>query len=116
MLLSILDAVSRWAIPVLLFAVPLWGILRKVPVYEAFVEGAEEGFSVGVKIIPFLVGMLVAISVFRGNCLLYYESDNYNMSLLSRQYAGVFRGHHASDGSRLSPHILMANGPDAPLP
>lgn len=67
MLLSLLDVVSRWAIPVLLFVVPLWGILKRVPVYEAFVEGAEEGFSVGVKIIPFLVGMLVAISVFRAS-------------------------------------------------
>lgn len=67
MFLSILDAVSRWAIPLLLLLVPLWGILKKVPVYEAFVEGAEEGFMVGVKIIPFLVGMLVAISVFRAS-------------------------------------------------
>ena len=67
MLLSILDTVSRWAIPFLLFVIPLLGFLRKVPVYEAFVEGAEEGFSTAIKIIPFLVGMMVAISVFRAS-------------------------------------------------
>lgn len=67
MLLNILTQVSRWAIPFLLFTIPLYGAIRKVPVYEAFVEGAEEGFTTAVKIIPFLVGMMVAISVFRAS-------------------------------------------------
>jgi len=62
----ILD-VSRWAIPLLLFFIPLYGYLRGVPVYETFVAGAEDGFKVAIKIIPFLVGMLVAISVFRAS-------------------------------------------------
>jgi len=38
---------------------------KKVNVYEAFVEGAKEGFSIAVKIVPFLVAMLVGIAVFR---------------------------------------------------
>lgn len=38
---------------------------RKVNVYESFIEGAKEGFGVAVKIIPYLVGILVAIGVFR---------------------------------------------------
>ncbi len=43
---------------------------KKVNVYEAFIEGAQEGFKVAVKIIPFLVAMLVAIGVFRASgCL-----------------------------------------------
>lgn len=67
MVLSLLDTISRWAIPVLLLVIPILGFLRKVPVYEAFVEGAEEGFTTAVKIIPFLVGMMVAISVFRAS-------------------------------------------------
>ncbi|MDO4541089.1 MAG: spore maturation protein [Syntrophomonadaceae bacterium] len=67
MLFTILNTVSRWAIPFLLFTIPLYGFFRRVPVYEAFVEGAEEGFRTAVKIIPFLVGMLVAISVFRAS-------------------------------------------------
>lgn len=67
MLFEILSVVSRWAIPFLLFTIPLYGFIRKVPVYEAFVEGAEEGLRTAVKIIPFLVGMLVAIAVFRAS-------------------------------------------------
>jgi spore maturation protein B len=62
-----LEAISLWAIPVLLVGIPLIGILRKVKVYDEFVDGAKEGFDVAVRIIPFLVGILVAIGMFRGS-------------------------------------------------
>lgn len=67
MIRNALDAVSLWAIPVLLVAIPLAGIIRKVKVYDVFIEGAKEGFEVAVRIIPFLVGILVAIGMFRGS-------------------------------------------------
>ncbi len=67
MIRAALDAISLWAIPVLLVGIPLAGILRKVKVYDVFIEGAKEGFDVAVKIIPFLVGILVAIGMFRGS-------------------------------------------------
>jgi spore maturation protein SpmA len=41
------------------------GALRRVDVYEAFVDGARDGFGVAIQIVPFLIAMLVAISVFR---------------------------------------------------
>jgi spore maturation protein B len=59
--------VSVWAIPFLLVMIPLVGFIRKVQVYDVFIEGAKEGFDVGVRIIPFLVGILVAIGMFRGS-------------------------------------------------
>jgi spore maturation protein B len=62
-----LDAISLWAIPFLLVAIPLVGIIRRVKVYDVFIEGAKEGFEVGVRIIPFLVGILVAIGMFRAS-------------------------------------------------
>jgi spore maturation protein B len=62
-----LETVSLWAIPVLLVVIPLAGLIRQVKVYDVFIEGAKEGFEVGVKIIPFLVGILVAIGMFRGS-------------------------------------------------
>ncbi|AKQ45287.1 membrane protein [Rufibacter radiotolerans] len=40
-------------------------LIRKVNVYEAFIEGAKEGFSVAITIIPYLVAILVAVGVFR---------------------------------------------------
>jgi spore maturation protein SpmB len=42
-------------------------VIKKVNVYDAFVEGAKEGFNVAIKIIPFLVAILVAIGIFRAS-------------------------------------------------
>ena len=67
MIRAALEAISLWAIPVLLVAIPLAGMIRKVKVYDVFIEGAKEGFDVAVRIIPFLVGILVAIGMFRGS-------------------------------------------------
>jgi len=67
MLPALLITVSRWAIPLLLLLIPIYGFFKRVPVYETFVEGAEEGFYTAIKIIPFLVGMMIAISVFRAS-------------------------------------------------
>lgn len=63
--LEIVEAISIFAIPALVVFVVLYGAIKKVKVYEAFVEGAKEGFHVAVRIIPYLVAMLVAIGVFR---------------------------------------------------
>lgn len=67
MIRAALDSISLWAIPVLLVFIPLVGMIRGVKVYDVFIEGAKEGFDVAVKIIPFLVGILVAIGMFRGS-------------------------------------------------
>jgi spore maturation protein B len=67
MIRAILQAVSLWAIPVLLVGIPLIGMFRKVKVYDVFIDGAKEGFNVAVRIIPFLVAILVAIGMFRGS-------------------------------------------------
>ena len=47
-------------------------MLRKVNVYEAFIDGAKEGFPVVIKIIPYLVAILVAIGVFRASGAMDY--------------------------------------------
>jgi spore maturation protein SpmA len=60
------NAVSLLAIPFLLSFFPLYAALRRIAVYEEFIEGAKEGFNVAVRIIPYLVAMLVAIGMFRG--------------------------------------------------
>ena len=50
----------------------LAGVRKRINVYDAFVEGAKEGFSTAVRIIPYLVAILVAIAVFRtSGCMDY---------------------------------------------
>ncbi len=60
-------ALSPWIIPGLMAGFLLFGLLRRVRVYEVFVEGAKEGFQVAVRIIPFLVAILVAVGMFRAS-------------------------------------------------
>ncbi len=49
-----------------------WGLLKKLNVYELFIEGAKDGFKIAVQIIPYLVAMLVAIGIFRASGALDY--------------------------------------------
>src|SRR5881396_3094211 len=67
MIRATLAAISLWAIPVLLVGIPLLGMIRGLKVYDIFIEGAKDGFQVAVRIIPFLVGILVAIGMFRAS-------------------------------------------------
>ena len=64
---QVLEAISVWAIPVVVAAVSLYAIIKKVPVYSVFTEGAKEGFSTAVMIIPYLTAMLCAIGMFRAS-------------------------------------------------
>lgn len=50
-------------------------VLKKVNVYEAFIEGGKEGFSIAIKIIPFLIAILVSIGVFRASGAMDYLID-----------------------------------------
>src|SRR5207245_6945474 len=59
------EIASSWILIVLLVGIPLYGWVKGVKVYEAFVEGAKEGFNVAVRIIPFLVAILAAVGGFR---------------------------------------------------
>lgn len=59
--------VSPWILPGLMVGFLLFGALRRVAVYEVFVDGAKEGFQVALRIIPYLVAILVAVGMFRAS-------------------------------------------------
>lgn len=67
-----MEAFSLYAIPVILLGIPAYGMFKKVKVYEAFTDGAKEGFTNAIRIIPFLIAMLVAIGVLRASGALGY--------------------------------------------
>lgn len=75
---SVIQVISILAIPLLIFVFIGYGALKKVKVYEQFVEGAKEGFNIAVRIIPYLVAMLVAIGIFRAGGAM----DNWLIPLL----------------------------------
>jgi len=74
-----------------LVGIPLYGFFKGVKVYEAFVEGAKEGFEVAVRIIPYLVAILVVVGMFRASGA---------MNLIAAQVPGMLRE------VGLSPEIL----------
>lgn len=64
---NVISLLSFFVIPLIVVGFPLYGLIRKVPVYESFVDGAKEGFQVAVRIIPYLVAILFAIGMFRAS-------------------------------------------------
>jgi len=64
---TLIDILSVFVLPSIIVGFPLYGLWRRVPVYEEFVEGAKEGFQVAVRIIPYLVAILFAIGMFRAS-------------------------------------------------
>ncbi len=63
----LMDGASGVAIPLLLVVTLGVALVRRVKVYEEFVEGAKEGFQVATRIMPFLVAMLAALAIFRSS-------------------------------------------------
>ena len=64
---KLLNLISLWALPVILIGILTFGLIKKVRLYEEFTEGAKEGFKVSVKIIPYLVAIIVGISMLRAS-------------------------------------------------
>src|SRR5437867_2337458 len=74
-IIDVVNIISIVAIPGIVVGIAVYGAIKKVKIYEAFVEGAKEGFNVGVRIIPYLVAMLVAIGIFRAGGAMEILSD-----------------------------------------
>ena len=83
-----MGAYSTLTANIILFSIILffivWGVWKKINVYDAFIEGAKEGFTTAVRIIPYLVAFLVGIAVFRtsGAMDLLVQGIDYLIGLL----------------------------------
>ncbi len=64
---NVLNLISLWALPALLIIILTVGIIKKVPIYEEFTDGAKDGFKVAINIIPYLVAIIVGISMLRAS-------------------------------------------------
>lgn len=75
MIRQTIGLLSVFVIPLMLVGFPVYGLYKRVPVYEAFVEGAKEGFTVAVRIIPYLVAILFAIGMFRASGAMEFMTE-----------------------------------------
>lgn len=87
---AMVTQISNIASNLILFSVIasfiIMGVLKKVNVYEAFIDGAKDGFKTAVKIIPYLVAILVAIGVFRASGALDWMVSGFTWGF---QYLGI---------------------------
>ena len=67
-----INQISLFLIPLIIGGILLYATWKKIPTYEAFVEGGKEGIQLAFSLIPFLVGMMVAISIFRASGAMEY--------------------------------------------
>lgn len=66
----ILLSVSKYAIPAVIGYIVLYGIIHRISVYETFLDGVKEGFGMVTELAPTLIGLLVAVGIFRSSgCL-----------------------------------------------
>lgn len=119
MFMEISDALSRFAIPFVLFIIPLLALWRGVPLYETFAEGAKDGFATAIRIMPFLVAMMVAVSVFRASGALDFVMQAF-MPLLevlgvNKELAplAMVRPLSGSGAMGMAVELLNSFGPDS---
>lgn len=65
--MNLLTTISRWAIPVIILLILGIGMVKRVRLYEVFIQGAMEGIKTTVKLTPYLLAIFVAIGVFRSS-------------------------------------------------
>jgi len=119
MFAAICDILSAWAIPIVLLTIPFAGFVRRVRVYESFVEGAAEGFQTAVRIMPFLVAMLVAVGVFRASgaledCVVFLQPVLSILGVPPELVPlAVMRPLSGTGALGLATELLGAEGPDS---
>ena len=75
--------ISASILPLIILIILTTGIIKKIAIYEEFVEGAKDGFKVSIKIIPYLVALIVSISMFNASGFLEVFS-NFFENLFSK--------------------------------
>ena len=66
-MMHLTEQISNWILLAFVVGIPLYGAIKKINVFDEFIVGAKQGFETSVSIIPYLVAMLVAVSMLRAS-------------------------------------------------
>ena len=73
--MKLLLYLTDFIVPMVLFWIVVYGVLKKVDVYDSFVKGAKKGFRTVIEIMPTLVGLMVAVGILRVSGLLDFLAE-----------------------------------------
>lgn len=114
-----IESISKYAIPAIFLLILSLSLYKDVKVYDVFLEGAKEGFQTVVRIIPALVGLMVAVAVFRESgaldVLVYMLSPIGKFIGLPDKAIplAILRPISGSASLALVSDIIAKNGPDS---
>jgi spore maturation protein SpmA len=110
---------QSWLFPILIVGLLLVGVAGRVPVYETMIDGAKEGLEVGVRILPYLLAILVAVAMFRASGALdlviaaidpFTSRIGFPAAVLPM---AILRPLSGSGAFAVMSEIVVANGPDS---
>jgi spore maturation protein SpmA len=116
------NVLSTGLIMLLFVTFILGGMYKKIAVYDAFIDGAKQGFDVAVRIIPYLVGMLVAISVLRSSGVFdyiiqgaqwFFAQLGFNTDFVPALPTALMRPFSGSASRAMMIDAMKTNGPDS---
>lgn len=109
-----IEKISLYILPIMILAILCVGLIKKVPVYEEFVEGAKDGFKVSVSIIPYLVAIMVGVSMFKA-CGAMDLIKNFVSDFIPADIVPIMLTRSLSGSATLGLFSDIANnfGPDA---
>lgn len=110
---------SRLILPLIVLFIIVYGIIKKVNVYDVFIEGAKESFEMFVSLFPPMLAMIFAINLFiKSNCLNYFLtflSPLFNLIKVPLEIIpmAIMRPVSGSSSLAILNNILSTNGPDS---
>ena len=73
--MSFLFYISDLIVPMVIFGIIVYGMMMKVNVYDEFIKGAKKGFFTVIKIMPTLIGLMVAVGILRASGFLDFLAE-----------------------------------------
>lgn len=119
--MKVLELLGVYVFPVLIVSIPVYGWIRGVKVYEAFIRGAEEGLKTVFVTLPYLVAIFVALSCFRSSGAMYLVSRCLEGILGALGFPAdvvpllVTRPISGSGALAITAEIMKTRGPDSPV-
>ena len=109
-----LETISLYILSIMILAILCTAVVKKIPVYEEFIEGAKDGFKVAVSIIPYLVAIIVAVSMFKASGILDF-AKNFAGSLIPADIIPIIATRSLSGSATLGlfSDIVKDFGPDS---